>query len=115
VLGVQLLERVVRQHVGVGEARHLQDERVAAPDRACGWCDQFAGEDAFLERRALLRVDAMAERRVDDHGHALVALLRDECLHRFVELREAGRGSTFRGDVGSVDDDVNSAHVRKER
>jgi hypothetical protein len=57
----------------------------------------------------------MAERRVDDHGHLLVAVVLDEGAHRVVELGEARRGATFGRDVGSVDDDVHSAHVRCER
>ena len=42
VLAVELLERVVRQHVGVGAVGDLQDERVAATDRAGRRRDELA-------------------------------------------------------------------------
>ena len=103
---MQLLERVVRQHVGVGVPRDLEDERVAATDRACGRRDELAGEDSLPRTRALVRVDAMTERRVDDHGDLLVAVLLDERANGFVELGEAGRGSSLGGDVRTIDDDV---------
>ena len=41
-LAVELLERVVGQHDRVDAIRDLQQERVAAPDHAGGWCDQLA-------------------------------------------------------------------------
>src|SRR4051812_20768673 len=48
----------------------------------------------------------MAECGVDDDGDQRVGVLRLVCRNGFVQLFEAGIGSTFSGKVRAVDDDV---------
>ncbi len=54
----------------------------------------------------LARVDAVAERGVDDDGDDVVGVLLHEGEHGFVELLEARHRPPFGGEVRAVDDDV---------
>ena len=103
---MELLERVVREDGRSGDSRDLKYERVAATDCTRGWRQQFAGEHCILVGRALGLIDAMRERRVDDDDDVVEGMLFEEVANRFVQLRERGRGATFCGDVGSVDDEL---------
>ena len=51
------------------------------------------------------RVDAMAERGVDHDGHHVGRVLGQVLAYRLIELREAGQGTAFGGQIGTVDDD----------
>ena len=75
-------------------SRHLEDERIAAPDRSRRWCDDLASEHGSLELAELGVVDPVGERGVDDHGHGVVGVLRGDRLPR---PHRAGRGSVVSG------------------
>ena len=110
VLAVELLERVVGQHDGVGPVRDLQQERVAATDHTGGRRDHLARVHRVLERRALRVVDAVREARVDDDGDRGRLVLLEVRAHCLVELLQARQGATLGRKVRSVDDDVLDGH-----
>ena len=112
VLTVELLERVVRENVGGRTIGDLQDERVAAADRTGRRSHEFAVEHGFFVGLVLLRIDAMAERCVDDNGRIFVRIFREQGAHSVVELRKAWRGAPFRRDVRPVHHDMFSLHLR---
>ena len=76
------------------------------PIAPAGGVDQLAVGGRLLVQRALRRVDAMAERRVDDDGDRRRPGSRRERAHSLVELREARQRATFGRDVRAVDDDL---------
>ena len=106
VVAVELLVGVVGQDgcphlVGDGE-----DEGIASSDRACGWAHQFVVLDGGVELGHFRRIDSMTEGGINHHGDLVVGELPDERHDRLAELREAGHGSTFGGDVRTVYHDV---------
>ena len=109
---MELLERIVGEHVGTGTIRDLQDERVAATDGPGRRGDEFAVEDGLFETREFGRIDPVTERRVDDHDDDIVGPFGDERGDGFVELLEAGDGSAFGGDVRSVNNECGLGHDR---
>ena len=90
----------------VGPVGDLEDERVAPSDGTGRRRDELAGEDGLLVLGPLGRVDAVAERGVDDDGEVVGGMFGEESAHRFVELLQAGSDAAFGGDVRAVDDDV---------
>ncbi len=103
---MKLLERVVGEHIGVRTVCDLQHERVTTTDRARGRRHQLTVQDGFFVCRHFLRIDAMAERCVDDDGHVLVAVLREQRAHCFVELLQTRRGASFGRDVRTIHNDM---------
>ena len=79
----------------VDEARGLEipDDLAALPAPAPGGTD-------------LARVDAMTEGRIDHDRDERLWVLGDVREHGFVQLAETGMGTTFSGEVRSVDDDM---------
>ena len=106
VLRVELLERVVRQDGAAGAVRDLQQEPVAAPDRAGRRRDDLARGLGLRERGALGRVDAVLEARVDDDGRDGAGVLAVERGDGFLELGEAGLGAALGRQVGAVDHEM---------
>src|SRR5437763_103761 len=66
----------------------------------------------FLEHLALGLVDPVTERGVNHDDDLVAGALVGEGPHRFVELGQAGRAPTFRGQVRSVDDDAPTSRCR---
>ena len=113
VLPVELLEGVVREHRRVALARDRQHERVAAADRTGRRRHELTGEHGCFVGWTLGLRDAMSEGCVDDHSDLGVGELTQERAHSFVELLETWKGSSFRRDVRSVDDDARVNHVER--
>ena len=111
VLAVELLERVVREDIGIRTIGDLQHERVAASDRTCRRSEELTLEHCFLERLSLLRIDAMTEGRVDDNSRVLVRILLEQRANCTVQLRKARRGASFRRDVRPVHHDMFCLHL----
>jgi hypothetical protein len=103
---VELLERVVGEHGGADAVGDLEDEAVAAADGAGRRRQQLAGGEGLVVGALLGRVDAVLEGGVDDDRPVIVRVLLDEGAHRFVELHQARLRTSFRGDVGTVHDEV---------
>ncbi len=90
--------------------RDLQQEPVAATDRARGRRDDLARGLGLGERGPLGRVDAVLEARVDDDGRDRAGVLGVERRDRLLQLGEARLGASLGGEVRSVDHEVVS-HV----
>ena len=103
---MELLERVVGQDRRTGALGDLQHERVASSDCSGRWCQEFTSDRGFLVDLTLGGIDSVRKGCVH-HDHDVVeVVLLGEVAHRFVELRERGRGATFGCNVGSVNDEV---------
>ncbi len=106
VFAVELLERVVGEDRSTDLVGHLEDEGVASSDDAGGRDDDLSRLDGLLELRLLVVVDAVGERRVDDHRDRLVRALAHDGANGFVELGEAGEIAALGGDVGAIDNEM---------
>ncbi len=106
VVGVELLEGIVREDRRIRLLGDGEHEGIASTDCTGGRGDEFVVGDALLELLHLLLVDPVTERGVDDHGDGRVRMLLHETHHRLAELSEAGQRTALRGDVGPVDHDV---------
>ena len=111
VVRVELLERVVRHDGSVGAVRDLEQETVAAADRAGRWRDDLTGDLGFRERGAFRRVDAVFEAGVDDHGDGRARVFPHERVDGLAQLREARFGAAFGGQVRTVDHKMVGHHV----
>ena len=106
VLGVELLERVVREDRAAGAVRDLQQEAVTAPDRARGRRDDLTRRLGLRECGALGGVDAVLEARVHHDGRDRTGVLGAESGDRLLELGEARFGPPLGGEIRSVDHEV---------
>ena len=111
VLGVELLERVVREHLGADTLRHPQQEGVPPTHRPRRGGHELGVGDRLVEGLALGRVDAMAEGGVDDDDDLGAGKLGLVLADGLVELGQARNGAALGRDVRSVDDDVGGGHV----
>ncbi len=105
---MKLLEGVVGQHQCARLLGDAQDESVAPPYRTGRWGDHLSVLHGLLEGRHFRRVDTVAEGGIDDHRHirrGKAAVLLEKGPDGLVELGQAGEGTSFGGDVGTVDDD----------
>ena len=108
---MELLERIVREDDRVGLVGDLQDERVTPSDGPSRWRHQFAGQHGRFVLGPLGGVDAVPEGGIDDDGELIGGMLGQKGSDGFVELAEAGEGTTFGRDVRAVYDDVLGSHA----
>ena len=107
---MELLERIVGKDGRAELVGDLENEGIAAADRAGGRGDDLAGKERLLEHGDVGRIDAIGERRVDDHQHVGAGVLFDERANGFVELGEARAGATFGRHIRAVDHDFVRGH-----
>ena len=96
VVTVELLERVVGEHIGVGTVCDLQDERVATADRTSRWCHQFAVQHCFFVRSALPSHrcdDRTLRRRQQSRAHSRTPRATRALLRRVVANSATARPS----------------------
>ena len=114
-LAVELLERVVRQHDGVGSIGDLEDERVAPPDDAGRRRDDLARAGGLVVLVASRRLSMRCPNVASTMTVTLLGfeLLRDR-VDSIQQLLEARQRTAFGGDVRAVDDEVRRAHWRAQ-
>ena len=110
VLGMELLERVVRQHGGSAALGDGEHEGVTPADGSCGRGQYLARLHGLLELVAFGLVDPVRERRVDHHDDVVEGALRHQRAHGFVELLQRWIASALGGDVRPVDNEMSFCH-----
>jgi len=100
---VELLERVIRQHVGIDSRCHLKDERVAATNSARWWGEQPSAVEKFLETGDFGVFYAVRKGSVDDYHNVVDRPLGNKRGNSFLELLQRRDLSALGSNIGSVD------------
>ena len=111
MIAVELLERVVGEHLGADALRHTQQECVPPTHRTRRRGDELGMGDRLVEGLALGGVDPMAEGGVDHDDDLFAGEFGLVLPHGFIELGQARNGAALGRDVRSVHDDVGGGHV----
>lgn len=106
VIGVELLEGIVRKDASTGPVGDLQHEGVTPTDRARRRCEDLARQDRFLVELTLRRIDPMCKGCINNDDDVVVVELVGERPHGLIELCERWDRAALGCDVRSVDDEM---------
>jgi hypothetical protein len=106
IVGVELLERVVRQDDGIRLIGNCKDKRVASTDCSGRGRDDFVVLNGCIELGNFGRIDAVPKRGVNNHGDHICGVFGHVGLDRLAQLFEAGHRPSLGGEIGAIDDDV---------